>query len=113
MGLENRNFYKGGVLKGFSANSVKKQFSSRRKRCTAHTSNLYSKSLASFLKYAGDAVIGHPCKDSQGIFTINNTLKYVSDWSALHLLTYVLPSPPKGLHMKIQDIAQPPWNESR
>ncbi len=37
--------------------------------------------MASFLKYTDDVVIGHPCKDSQGIFTINNALKCVSDWS--------------------------------
>ncbi len=48
---------------------------------TLHTSDLYSESLTSFLKYADDVVIGHPCKDSQGIFTINTALKYVSEWS--------------------------------
>ncbi len=48
---------------------------------TLHTFDLYSESLASFLKYADDVVIGHPCKNSQGIFTIKNALKYVSDWS--------------------------------
>ncbi len=48
---------------------------------TLHTSDLYCESLASFPKYADDVVIGHPCKDSLGIFTINNFLKYVSDWS--------------------------------
>ncbi len=47
---------------------------------TLHTSDLYSESLASFLKYADDVVSGHPCKDSQGIVTIYNALKYVSDW---------------------------------
>ncbi len=47
---------------------------------TRHTSGLYSKSLASFLKYADDVIIGHPCKDSQGIFIINNAFKYISDW---------------------------------
>ncbi len=47
---------------------------------TLHTSYLYSESLASFFKYADD-VIRHPCKDSKGIFTINNALKCVSDWS--------------------------------
>ncbi len=47
---------------------------------TLHTSYLYPESLTSFLKYADDVVIGHPCKDSQGIFTINNALKYVPDW---------------------------------
>ncbi len=48
---------------------------------TLHASDLYSESLASFLKYADDVVIGHPPKDSQGIFTINNVFKNVSDWS--------------------------------
>ncbi len=48
---------------------------------TLHTSDLYFESLASFLKYADDVVIGHPCKDSQGIFIKSNALKYVSDWS--------------------------------
>ncbi len=48
---------------------------------TLHTSDLYSESLASFLKYADDVVIGHPRKDSQGIFTTNNALKYVLYWS--------------------------------
>ncbi len=46
------------------------------------TSDLYSESLASFLKYADDFVISHPCENSKGIFTINNALKYVSHWSA-------------------------------
>ncbi len=41
---------------------------------TLHLSYLYSESLVSFLKHADDVVIGHPCKDSQGIFTINNVL---------------------------------------
>ncbi len=50
-------------------------------RLSLHTSNLCSESLAAFRKYADDVVIGHPCKDSLGIFTINNALKYVSDWS--------------------------------
>ncbi len=36
--------------------------------------------LDSFLKYADDAVIGHPYKDSQFIFTKSDALKYVSDW---------------------------------
>ncbi len=46
---------------------------------TLHISDLYAESLASFLKYADDVVIDHPCKDCQGIFTINNALMYVSD----------------------------------
>ncbi len=46
-----------------------------------HTSYLYSESLASFLKYSDDVIIGYPCTDSQCIFTINNALKNVSDWS--------------------------------
>ncbi len=48
---------------------------------TLHASDLYFESLSSFLKYADDVIIVHPCKDSQGIFTLNNAFKYVSDWS--------------------------------
>ncbi len=48
---------------------------------TLHTSDLHFESLASFLIYSDDVVIGHPCKDSHGIFTINNALNYVSDGS--------------------------------
>ncbi len=48
---------------------------------TLNTSDLFSELLVSFLKYADDAVIGHPCRDAQGLFIINNALKYVSEWS--------------------------------
>ncbi len=48
---------------------------------TLHTSDLFSDSLVSFLKYADDVLIGHPCRDAQGLFIINNALKYVSEWS--------------------------------
>ncbi len=48
---------------------------------TLHTSDLSSESLVSFLKYADDVVIGHPCRDAQGLSIINNALKYVSEWS--------------------------------
>ncbi len=30
---------------------------------------------------ADDVVIGHPCRDAQGLSIINNALKYVSEWS--------------------------------
>ncbi len=39
-----------------------------------HFSYIYSESLVSFLKHADSVIIGHPCKDSQGIFTTNNVL---------------------------------------
>ncbi len=42
---------------------------------------LFSESLVSFLKYADDVVIGHPCRDAQGLSIISNALKYVSEWS--------------------------------
>ncbi len=42
---------------------------------------IFSDSLVSFLKYANDVVIGHPCRNAQGLFIINNALKYVSEWS--------------------------------
>ncbi len=47
---------------------------------TLHTSDHYPESFDSFLEYAGDVVIGHLCKDSQGIFTIKNVFQYVSVW---------------------------------
>ncbi len=48
---------------------------------TSHTSDLFSESLVSFLKYADDVVIGNTCSDAQGLSIINNALKYVSEWS--------------------------------
>ncbi len=46
-----------------------------------HASDLFSESLVSFVKYADDVVIGNPCRDAQGLSTINNALKCVSEWS--------------------------------
>ncbi len=40
---------------------------------TLHTSDLFSESLVSFLKY--------PCRNAQGLSIINNALKCVSEWS--------------------------------
>ncbi len=59
---------------------------------TFHISDLFSKSLASFLKYAHDAAIGHPFKNSHGICIINDAFKYVSKWSGENGLSL---SPPK------------------
>ncbi len=42
---------------------------------------LISESIISFLKYADDVVIGHPCRDAQGHSIISNALKYFSEWS--------------------------------
>ncbi len=46
---------------------------------TLHTSDLFSESLVYFLKYTDDVVIGHPCRDAQGLSIFNNALKYVSE----------------------------------
>ncbi len=43
-----------------------------------HISDLFSESLMPFLKYASDVAIGHPFKNSHGIYIINDALKYVS-----------------------------------
>ncbi len=48
---------------------------------TLHTSDLFSESLAAFLKYVDDVVIHHPCRDAQGLSIINNALKCISEWS--------------------------------
>ncbi len=47
---------------------------------TLHTFGLFSESLASFLKYVDDVVIGHLCRDPQGLSIIKNALKYASEW---------------------------------
>ncbi len=47
---------------------------------TLHTSDLFSESLASFLKYASDDFICLLFKDAQGISIINNALNYTSGW---------------------------------
>ncbi len=48
---------------------------------TLLTSDHFSESLVSFLKYADDVVIGHRFRDAQVHFIINNALIYASTWS--------------------------------
>ncbi len=53
-----------------------------------HTSYLLSELLASFIKYTNHVVIGHHCRDSQDISTINDALKYVYNWSGENGLNF-------------------------
>ncbi len=47
--------------------------------------DLFSESLASLLKYVDDVVIGHHCRDSQGVSITKDALKYIYEWE-IHCL---------------------------
>ncbi len=59
---------------------------------TPQISDLLSELLVSFLKYANDVIIGHLCRDSQGISIVNNALEYVSQWSGENGLQNLKPT---------------------